>query len=301
MKKEKIQSLCAICEKPSAYSVLYEKNFQEEKHLNTRIFSARRLPDKIHGSIVRCNRCDLVRSLEMINREKLNMLYEKSNFTYSEMTGRLKESYGLVLKEAIKYAPSTNSFMEVGCGNGFMLEVARDLGFRNVYGVEPSIDAIKHSHKSVKKNIINSILKEDTFRKGKFDLICAFQVFDHIPNPNDFLSICRGMLKPNGVLVLMNHDVNSFSAKLLGERSPIFDIEHTYLYDQRTIKKILQKNKFKVKKVYSPLAIMTIRYITRLLPLPKSVKKYLAGLKLPILDTTIKFNPGNLCAIAVKN
>lgn len=300
MNKNDDSSLCAICRKHSDYEILYEKNFLEKKHLNTRIFSARRLPDKIHGSIVKCKKCGLVRSLEIIDRDQLKKLYEKSSFTYSEMTGRLQESYSLVLKEAVKYSSSMKSFMEVGCGNGFMLEEAQRLGFKKVTGVEPSTDAIKHAHKSIRNNIVQSILTKDTFKKSQFDLICAFQVFDHIPDPNSFLTICYNILKPNGVLVLMNHDVSSFSAKILGERSPIFDIEHTYLYDQNTIKRILQNNKFKVKKVYSPLAVMTIRYITRLLPLPKSVKEYLSGLKISILDKTIRFNPGNLSAIAVK-
>ncbi len=299
MKKNNI-SLCAICGRQEKYQILFGKNFNTKRHLNTEIFSARRMPDKIHGTIVRCENCGLVRSLEIIDRKQLNKLYKDSHFTYSSMTEKLKKTYGLILKEAGKYVPSKKTFLEIGCGNGFMLEEAMKQGYKTVRGVEPSVDAIAHAEKSIRKDIVNTILKVDTFNKLKFDLICAFQVFDHIPDPNSFLNICHKILKPKGALVLMNHDVSSFSAKLFREKSPIFDIEHTYLYDQSTIKNILTKNNFKIKKVYSPQAIMSIRYIIRLLPLPTKLKKYFAQIKLPLLEKTIKFYPGNLCAIAIK-
>lgn len=292
---------CAICESRGEYTVLYQKNFDHKKHLNTNVFSARRIPDKVHGTIARCHTCGLVRSLEIIERKQLNQLYKDSDFTYSSMTGKLRDTYSLILKKAVKYAPSKKAFLEIGCGNGFMLEEAKKQGFKQVKGVEPSIDAISHADKSVKKEILNTILKRDTFDKEKFDLICAFQVFDHIPDPNSFLNICHNILKPEGVLLLMNHDVRSLSARILGEKSPIFDIEHTYLYDQSTIKKILQKNDFQIKKVYSPEAIMSIRYITRLLPFPKKIKEFLSKVRFTLLDHTIKFHPGNLSAIAIRS
>lgn len=299
MKKDN-QSSCAICDRRGDYQVLYKKNFDTDKHLNTEVFSARRIPDKIHGTIVRCKNCGLVRSLEIIDRKQLNKLYKDSHFTYSSMTEKLKETYSLLLNEAEKYVPSKRLFLEIGCGNGFMLEAAKEQGYKKVKGVEPSVEAIAHASKSVKGNIINTILKADTFQKQKFDLICAFQVFDHVPDPNTFLTICRKILKPQGVLLLMNHDVKSFSANIFGESSPIFDIEHTYLYDKLTIQKIVKKNNFQIKKVYSPQAIMSVRYITRLLPLPKKIKEHLSKLKFSLLDKAIKFYPGNLCVIAVK-
>ena len=293
-------SICAICQGRVGFRVLYRKNFSADKHLTVDVFSARRLPDKIHGSIVKCNQCGLVRSLEIIDQDRLSKLYKNSNFTYSSLTNNLKDSYRQALVKAMRYTSSKTSFLEIGCGNGFTMEVASELGFKRVYGVEPSTDAIAHAHQTMRKNIINTTLKWGTFLGSKFDLICAFQVFDHIPDPNDFLQICHHILKPRGILLLFNHNAESLSTKILGENSPIFDIEHTFLYSQTTIAQILNNNKFIVKKVYSPPAIMSIRYIIKLLPLPKKVKAYLSNLKFPLLDYSIKLYPGNLCAIAIK-
>lgn len=294
------KSICAICGAIKRDTLLYKRNFSFKKHLNTKIFSARRLPDKVHGTIVRCKKCELVRSLEIIDKKTLAQLYKESSFTYDELTNNLRETYRKLIEDAGEYVANRDSFLEIGCGNGFMLEEAKKLGYKKVAGVEPSENAISLASKSVREKIVCDVLKSNTFQKESFDLICAFQVFDHIPNPDSFLKICRKLLKPGGVLLLMNHDVRSLSAKVLGERSPIIDIEHTYLYDQSTIRKILIKNKFDVERVYSPQAMMTIRYILRLLPLPTDLKKIVSNSKLQVLDKTVKIYPGNLCAIAIK-
>ncbi|OHA68775.1 MAG: hypothetical protein A3D59_01175 [Candidatus Wildermuthbacteria bacterium RIFCSPHIGHO2_02_FULL_47_17] len=280
--------------------MIYPSTVNFGKDLNAKIFSARRLPDRIHGTIVKCSRCGLVRTYEVIDDSQLSKLYVNSRFTYKNLTNNLRTSYGIILQEAVKYFGRRNSFLEIGCGNGFMLEEALKIGFGKVSGIEPSRDAISRADKRIRSFIKQDILHQGVFPKNSFDMIAAFQVFDHIPNPNHFLKICLTLLRPKGILVLMNHDVESLSARVLGERSPIIDIEHTYLYSQKTIGKILRKNDYKVAKIYNPPAIFSIKYFLRLLPLPQSFKKVVEKSKSKLLDTNIRIKPGNLCAISIK-
>lgn len=299
-KKETLRNKCPVCS-GSGHQVIYPSTVNFGKDLNIKIFSARRLPDRIHGTIIKCNRCGLVRTYEVIDDGKLSKLYANSSFTYKNLTDNLRISYGRILREAQKYLARKKNFLEIGCGNGFMLEEAKKIGFERVRGIEPSRDAIARAGKFVRSFIRQDVLRTGVFPKNSFDLIAAFQVFDHIPDPNLFLETCLTLLRPNGILVLMNHDVESLSAKVLGERSPIIDIEHTYLYSQKTIGSILKKNGFKVRKIYSPPAVFSIRYFLRLLPLPKIIKKVIENSKFKLFDLNINIEPGNLCAIAAKN
>ncbi len=294
------RKICPIC-RSKKYTTTYRSTTNLSNDLNIKIFSARRLPDKIHGTIVRCKRCGLVRSLEIIGQTKLSELYAKSKFTYNNITDNLESSYIKIIKNAtIGLDRKKIKILEVGCGNGFLLAKAKEVGYKNVSGIEPSRDAISRSPKTIRKNIVLGMLNEGSFPPKSFDIICAFQVFDHIPDPNVFLKTCHSFLKPGGKIVLMNHDVESWSARFLGERSPIFDIEHTYLYSPKTIKKILINNSFKIQKIYSPPAYMTLKYILRLLPIPQIIKKKLINLNLKFLETNVKLYPGNVCAIAIK-
>lgn len=294
--KRKTCPLCGFRE----YRVLFLRSFRVNKHLNKRIFSARRSPDRIHGTIVECMGCGLVRTLEVIDPSKLKTLYGKSLFTYGNLIENLRTSYAPILKKAASYLKQKKNFLEIGCGNGFLLEEAIKLGFSKVAGVEPSDDAIKKADKKIRKYIKNDILRPGLYPKESFDLVAAFQVFDHIPDPNSFLQTCNELLKPKGILVLMNHDVGAISAKILSERSPIYDIEHTYLYRKETIVKILEKNRFSVIQTSFPPTVFSIRYLSRLLPLPSFLKERISRSKNLFFDVRLKVYPGNICVYAQK-
>ena len=77
-----LETKCAICGSPANAVELYPANFSPED-LNPEIFSARRIPDKIHYRIVRCQTCGLVRSDPVIDPETLADLYSKSSQNYS--------------------------------------------------------------------------------------------------------------------------------------------------------------------------------------------------------------------------
>ena len=290
---------CALCGSKQ-YRVVYPSTFRADHHLNTAIFSARRIPDRIHGTLVECRRCHLVRTLEIISLKQLQQLYQDSHFTYSHLTDNLRQTYTKILETTLPLLGSKNSFLDIGCGNGFVLEAAQKLGFEKTAGIEPSIDAAKQAKPGIRKRIKVDILRPGLFPAASFDLITAFQVFDHIPNPNSFLKLCHRLLNRTGLL-LMNHDVNALSARILKERSPIYDIEHSFLYNQATIRHMLEKNNFQVQKIYSPTAIFSLGYFLRLLPLPLWFKQWLETANDKLLDVKIKIHPGNLCAIARKS
>ena len=187
-KKIELRERCALCGH-NRYEVIYPSTVDFSKHLNAKIFSARRMPDRIHGTIVRCKKCSLIRTLEIISNDLLSKLYINSRFTYKNLTNNLRTSYGRILLDAIRYTKRKQSFLEIGCGNGFMLDEALKIGFQRVSGIEPSLEAISRAVKTIRPLIKQDILRPGVFRKNSFDVIAVFQVFDHIPDPNSFLKI----------------------------------------------------------------------------------------------------------------
>ncbi len=96
-----INQTCAICEKNN-YEVLYPENFDIKK-INSRIFSARRLPDRMHYQMVQCKTCGLVYSTPILEYEKLEKLYKKSSKSYNKHLENLRETYGYYLRELEKF------------------------------------------------------------------------------------------------------------------------------------------------------------------------------------------------------
>lgn len=290
---------CPICGNTKNYTVLYPKNFKLSD-FNKNIFSARRMPDKIHYQLVSCNRCGLVRSTPTIASDNLYDLYKKSQFTYDDETENLTSTYLHAIQPILKKLPRSANILEIGCGNGFLLKAIHYFGFHNIYGIEPSSDAISKTHTSLKEKIKQSILKPGIFKKETFDFIFFFQTLDHIPDPNAFLRECYHLLKHTGSILAFNHNIDSLSSKILGEKSPIIDIEHTFLYGPKTISLLFKKSSFLVDTVFSPSNSVSLRHIIRLSPIPKRMKNFLLSNKSTVLDRIVTIQLGNLCLIGHK-
>jgi len=269
------QTSCAICETYNNADEVYVANF-DGSVFNSSVFSARRLPDRTHYRIVKCKSCGLLRSDPVIGSRVLGRLYAESKQTYDQEIGNLRSTYGRYLTKIIQYHPSQGSLLEIGCGSGFFLSEALDRGYQQVRGVEPSNDAISKAPKHLKPYIIEEMFRSGLFPKNHFDVICLFQVFDHISDPNQLLLECNNILKPGGVCFALNHNSMALSARILGARSPIIDIEHTYLYDPETFFKIFEKNGFAIIEQGPVVNTYSLSYYLHLLPLPPQIKQLLS-------------------------
>jgi 2-polyprenyl-3-methyl-5-hydroxy-6-metoxy-1,4-benzoquinol methylase len=194
------------------------------------------------------------------------------------------------------------SLLEIGCGNGFFLEVALEKGFNIVRGIEPSKSAIVCASQIIKPHIVCDIMKPGVFPSEQFDVICMFQTLDHIPDPSDLIKNCYSILKPGGFMLCFNHNIESLSYELLKEKSPIIDIEHTFLYSQGTLSKLVINNNFIVENVGPAFNTYSVRYLVRLFPLPK---KFKASLLSRLQNSrwgniTLTFPFGNIFIIAKK-
>ena len=106
-------------------------------------------------------------------------------------------------------------------------------------------------------------------RGQEFDLICAFHVVDHLTQPSETLhSLCE-CLAPGGLVLIVCHDVEAWSAKLLGSLSPIFDVEHVYLFSQETIARLLTICGLEVVEVGSLKNRYPLSYWLRMAPFGK--------------------------------
>jgi SAM-dependent methyltransferase len=293
---------CAICQTEDNATELYPATFDEDA-FNEAIFSARRLPDGVHYRIVKCNKCGLVRSDPIIDLDTLARLYQRSTFTYEDEVPDLKFTYGRYLAKLEEFGANKRTLLEIGGGSGFFLEEALKQGYASVKGVEPSSQAIQQAASEIRPFMICDLMHPGLFAPETFDAICIFQVFDHIVDPGAMLNECYEILKPGGFLLAYNHNVESTSARLLGERSPIIDIEHTYLYSFKTMALIVQKHRFSVKEIGAGYNRYKIQYLAHLLPLPRSIKTpVLAILKnMPLGQISLRVPLGNLYLIAQKS
>jgi SAM-dependent methyltransferase len=298
-----IETKCPICDSIGDYTVIYKSNFSYSD-LTSEVFSARRLPDAIHYQIVRCNNDNLVRSSPVYDTSIIESLYKTSKLNYAEQIENLIPSYLAVLDKVLCKLAKDAKILEVGCGNGFILKALSDRGYCNLYGIEPSSDAAAKADDNIRDKITVDFLKDGICNNGHFNLIFFLQTLDHIYEPVQFLNICYNLLVPGGFILALNHDVESLSAIILGEKSPIIDIEHTHLYSKETIRKLFSKCGFRPIEIFSPKNIISLKYLLWLMPLPKKFKLKLLNSKGKFVNflskQKLKLKLGNLCIIGQK-
>lgn len=291
-----IKKNCPICDTNKHSKLVYKANL--ENNLENINYAGRKKPDGFHYEMLRCKKCTLLYASQIYKDEVTKKLYEESNFDYKSEINGLKKTYGNCLFEAEKLIKKKENFLEIGCGNGFVLELAKANGWKKIIGVEPSLKSIENAHPKIKGNILNEIFNINNYETNYFDVIFVAMLIEHVPDINKFLEGIYKILKPGGVLITICHNERHFLSKLLKNKHPIINDEHNYIFSPNTIKKIYKKNNFNNLQVKSLKNYYTIKYWIKMFPYKFNLlTKYLPK---DVLKTNLGFKAGNLYVIAKK-
>lgn len=153
----------------------------------------------------------------------------------------------------------TNNILDVGCGIGYFLEVAKQRGW-NVYGTEytdAAIEICEAKGIQMKKGILDAL----DYEKIEFDIVTSFEVIEHIYNPIDELKNIQKVLRKDGVFYFTTPNFNAIERFLLGASYPeICYPEHLSYYTKTTVHKLLEANDLEKKYlITSGISITAIR------------------------------------------
>ncbi len=295
------KKVCPICETDKSSKTVYEKKLPLD--LENPNFAGRKDPDGYHYQMLRCEKCTLLYAAEIYDEEYSNKLYNESSFEYSAELDGLTKSYSETLKEGIKLLEnSKENFLEIGCGNGFMLLEALKLGFKNVKGIEPSKDAISFADDKIKNFIQHGIFDENYIENKKYDLVFIAMIIEHVVDSNKFLENIYNVLKPGGVVICICHNERHFLAKILKENHPIINDEHVAVFNEKALNLIFKKNKFLNVKVRNLKNYYSLGYWLKMMPIPMIIKNLLnKTIMLFLKKLIIGFKAGNQYLIAKKD
>lgn len=295
-----VENKCFLCGS-GAYRVLYRQNFSPDI-LSEYTFSPKSIRKNYHFQFVRCRECGLAYSTPILERDVIEDLYRKSKFLYLSEVQNINESYARYLEKVEDGLPTRQRILELGCGNGAFLQVALQRGFQEVFGVEPSKEAVDNGPEGIKHRITNDVFRPGDFKEDFFDLVCFFQVLDHAIDPNEFLQGVYRCLKPGGTALALTHDIGSYSARILGEKCNIIDINHALLFDKQTLGKFFEKHGFRVVEIFDVANVYSLGFWVQILNLPKVVTRgLLAGLSmLGMKEKRLRIRAGNIGIVAKK-
>jgi len=201
--------------------------------------------------LIKCRKCNFVFQKRIPSDEEFRMCYAPHedyvygvNYYLSPVTVK---RYNELLDYFEKYRKN-NRILDVGCGIGYFLDVAKERGW-NVYGTEYAKKAIQIC---TEKGISMKQGKLDSFNyeNGFFDVITSFEVIEHINNPQEEIKHIKTLLRPDGIFYCTTPSFNSLSRLILGSKwNVILYPSHLAYYTRKTLSILINNSGLKKIKI----------------------------------------------------
>jgi SAM-dependent methyltransferase len=99
--------------------------------------------------------------------------------------------------------------LEVGCGVGAFVEKVHAKGFA-IKGIELNPDAVETAQRKKLPVSETNLLDLANSEVEAFDVVCSFQVLEHLPDPKNFINSSLKILKKTGILIFSVPNSESF-------------------------------------------------------------------------------------------
>lgn len=106
-----------------------------------------------------------------------------------------------------KIIPRHGKVLDIGCGFGHFASYVDSTKY---VGLELHEKAADYARNNGLQVVSQTIQEHAILHVGQYDVICAFQVLEHVSDPRTFIMSCYECLKPNGLLVLSVPNADSF-------------------------------------------------------------------------------------------
>ncbi len=241
---------------------LIDKKYLEKRTCPTcKKNNYRFLLNKNGGTYVECKNCEMIFINPVFKDKYLEDYYRNNhsvrhNISLSEIKF-FNFTYGKGMSLISKYFKNPGKILDVGCSGGMFLDIAKKKNWIT-YGLE-----LNSTEAKIAKSKGHQIKKEMLSRANfgvKFDVICFWDVFEHIKDGYECLKICKKLLSDKGVIFMQCPSRDSLALKILQEKCNMLDgIEHVNLYGQKSLSLLCKKSKFKLldyKTIISEIGIV---------------------------------------------
>lgn len=195
-------------------------------------------------SLLRCNCCDLEGFDPPITGDS-QFYRDMSAWWNARVPGHENIEHKSTYQWAMQQMSPGDRVLEIGGGT---LVIPRHLKSVSYIGLEldpNSVDAARRQGFDVR---LESVEEHAEANRGQYDIVCNFQVIEHVAAPRDFVEACIACLRPGGLLIIACPNNRSFLA-LMPDNILNMPPHHVTLWNRRTLEWIAEHWGLQIKAI----------------------------------------------------
>jgi 2-polyprenyl-3-methyl-5-hydroxy-6-metoxy-1,4-benzoquinol methylase len=177
-----------------------------------------------------CRDCELIYLWPLPSNEEIRTLFSELYSTGGGSLPELRDYYGFCfddkpqnplvqtyeawLDEVERHHP-TGRLLDVGCGTGLFLAVARRRGW-SVLGLDESEEATRHARSEFDLDVREGDFTELHRAGDRFDVVTGWDIIEHTREPIKVLEEIRACLAPGGIVALSTPNQRSMLDLIAG-------------------------------------------------------------------------------------
>lgn len=178
--------------------------------------------------------------------------FKKIKYRYQGKFNPLQLELNNIDRLSTSFVSPNSRLLELGCATGYMSDYFKQKLHCQVTGVD--INPL------VKPDIIGDLNSTSTWKKiavsGRFDVVFASAILEHLPQPETTLQLIKSVLKPGGKLIVTLPNIAHWCMRLkllIGrweyEDYGLLDRTHLRFFNYFTAQKLIATAGFKIKAV----------------------------------------------------
>jgi len=136
--------------------------------------------------------------------------------------------------------------LDVGTDRGWFLKCFQDAG-AEVFGTQMSAPAARAARRRLGRGIFLGELPDARFPDASMDLVCLYNVLEHVREPLVYLREINRVLRPGGVLAIEVPNAHCLTARLFGRHWLGWDIpNHLHHFSPASLRALVERHGFEV-------------------------------------------------------
>lgn len=262
---ETVHDRCRLCGE-QALLRMHDEPVAGERLLSPDNFKCSSIQNnRIKPALNECVCCGLIQSMAPASGLTTEEYYcGTDDDTYLSNFDIKLRTFKTAYKKLSAYLPTRKlHFLDIGSYYGAFLEILKSEGHQGC-GIEPSKAAAQHSKQVFGHDVKNELfVGASQFPGMKFDVICAWDVIEHLETPDEFLTEVEKMLKDDGLFVFSTIIIDSLIARTLQNRWHWIIPMHLTYFKKRQIIGLLQKKGFNVLAYLNHTHYASLSYAVR--------------------------------------